>query len=77
LRQPLDREGEERRKLTAILTDQRERAIITAPPETASPPAPVKPALVAAWRRTSVGGTLMHRASTDTAARSSVLEDRL
>lgn len=33
LRQRLDREGEERRKLTAILTDQRERAIITPPPE--------------------------------------------
>jgi len=34
LRQRLDREGEERRKLTAILTDQRERTIITPPPET-------------------------------------------
>jgi hypothetical protein len=33
LRKRLDREGEERRKLTAILTDQ--RAIITPPPEPA------------------------------------------
>jgi hypothetical protein len=33
LRKRLDREGEERRKLTAILTDQRPQAIITPPPE--------------------------------------------
>jgi hypothetical protein len=39
LRKRLDREGEERRKLTAILTDQREQAIITPPPE-ASPVSP-------------------------------------
>jgi hypothetical protein len=35
LRNRLDREGEERRKLTAILTDQRAQAIITPPPEAA------------------------------------------
>lgn len=33
LRDRLDREGEERRRLTAILTDQREKPIITPPPE--------------------------------------------
>jgi excisionase family DNA binding protein len=43
LRKRLDREGEERRKLTAILTDQRAQAIITPPPETpAAAPAPVR-----------------------------------
>jgi hypothetical protein len=36
LRQRLDREGEERRKLTAILTDQRAQAIITSPPQPAA-----------------------------------------
>jgi len=35
LRRRLDAEGEERRRLTAILTDQRGQAIITPPPETA------------------------------------------
>jgi len=41
LRKRLDREGEERRKLTAILTDQRAQAIITPPPASAAPePAP-------------------------------------
>ena len=34
LRRRLDAEGEERRKLTAILTDQRAQAIITPSPET-------------------------------------------
>ena len=33
LRKRLDREGEERRRLTAILTDQRAPSIITPPPE--------------------------------------------
>jgi excisionase family DNA binding protein len=37
LRHRLDAEAEERRKLTAILTDQRTRSIITPPPE--KPPA--------------------------------------
>ena len=36
LRCRLDAEGEERRKLTAILTDQRAKPIITPPPETAA-----------------------------------------
>jgi hypothetical protein len=40
LRRRLDVEGEERRKLTAILTDQRAQAIITPPP--VDPPAPTK-----------------------------------
>lgn len=43
LRHRLDRESEERRKLTAILTDQRAQAIITPPPEApAVAPAPAK-----------------------------------
>jgi excisionase family DNA binding protein len=43
LRKRLDREGEERRKLTAILTDQRAQTIITPPPEPAAQtPAPAK-----------------------------------
>ena len=43
LRCRLDAEGEERRKLTAILTDQRAKPIITPPPETAAAlPAPAK-----------------------------------
>jgi len=43
LRKRLDREGEERRKLTAILTDQRAQTIITPPPEpSAAQPAPAK-----------------------------------
>jgi hypothetical protein len=41
LRRRLDVEGEERRKLTAILTDQRAQAIIT-PPPAVDPPAPAK-----------------------------------
>lgn len=40
LRQRLDREGEERRRLTAILTDQRAQPIITPPPEIAATPEP-------------------------------------
>ena len=43
LRKRLDREGEERRRLTAILTDQRSPAIITPPPEPGvTAPAPIK-----------------------------------
>ena len=41
LRKRLDREGEERRRLTAILTDQRAQAIIT-PPPAVDPSAPAK-----------------------------------
>ena len=37
LRERLDLEGEERRKLTAILTDQRDRPIITPPPAATKP----------------------------------------
>jgi len=44
LRERLDREGEERRKLTAILTNQREKPIITPPPEPAPPPATARKA---------------------------------
>lgn len=43
LRTRLDREGEERRKLAAILTDQRPRPIET------SPPSPVSPSLPRSW----------------------------
>jgi predicted site-specific integrase-resolvase len=53
LRSRLDLEGEERRKLTAILTDQRERAIITPPPlaAVAQPAAPgTAPAKKSWWR---------------------------
>jgi hypothetical protein len=43
LRKRLDREGEERRRLTAILTDQRAQPIITPRPEPgAAAPAPAK-----------------------------------
>jgi hypothetical protein len=42
LRTRLDAEAEERRKLTAILTDQRAQAIITPTPEPAAQTAPTK-----------------------------------
>jgi predicted site-specific integrase-resolvase len=52
LRSRLDREGEERRKLTAILTDQRERPIITPPPlaAVAQPAAPEATPARKRWR---------------------------
>ena len=50
LRKRLDREGEERRKLTAILTDQRAQAIITPPPEPAAQTA-AAPAKRRWWQR--------------------------
>jgi hypothetical protein len=63
LRRRLDAEGEERRRLTAILTDQRTKtpaAIITPPPEPAAVPAPavVKqvPPNEASWFRRMMGG---------------------
>jgi uncharacterized coiled-coil protein SlyX len=40
LRTRLDREGEERRKLAAILTDQRPRSVEVSPAEPVSPPLP-------------------------------------
>ena len=49
LRERLDREGEERRKLTALLTDQRAKApdVIVTPPPTSNvaPPAALPPAV--------------------------------
>lgn len=42
LRKRLDREGEERRKLTAILTDQRAQTMITPPPEASPAAAPTE-----------------------------------
>ena len=58
LRERLDREGEERRRLTAILTNQRERPIITPPPEpaTVAPVAPPAPAKEQGWWRRMMGG---------------------
>jgi hypothetical protein len=47
LRERLDREGEERRKLTALLTDQRAKApdvIVTPPPTSNVNPPPASPA---------------------------------
>ena len=43
LRTRLDREGEERRKLAAILTDQRPRSVEVSPAE------PVSPSLSRSW----------------------------
>ncbi|NKE48772.1 hypothetical protein HB662_28665 [Roseomonas frigidaquae] len=48
LRSRLDREGEDRRRLTAILTDQRARAEQAAPPS--SPAPPVEPAPRSLWQ---------------------------
>lgn len=45
----LDAEGEERRRLTAILTDQRVQAIITPPPESPAYNTPA-PAKARRWR---------------------------
>lgn len=49
LRKRLDREGEERRKLTAILTDQRAQTIITPLPETLSGAPPEAPPRRSLW----------------------------
>jgi excisionase family DNA binding protein len=51
LRKRLDREGEERRKLTAILTDQRAQAIITPPPEPAAAQTAAAPVKRRWWQR--------------------------